>query len=129
MHAHNEINFPQAKLDSEINVLFLLNEYGDLYLLSHNNSVHIIILNLKKFKKLLSHGKKRYRLKTYSVMNANYDHKKNDYTNTLRYVVLNGVVFRQISNDIVPYARHFLPARFFSPSITLINYASSYRKI
>ena len=63
MHVHNEINFPQAKLDSEINVLFLLNEYGDLYLLSHNNSVHIIILNLKKFKKLLSHGKKRYRLK------------------------------------------------------------------
>ena len=27
----NERNFPQAKLDSEINVRFLLNEHGDLY--------------------------------------------------------------------------------------------------
>ena len=32
-------NFPQAKLVSEINVPFLLNEHGDLYFLSHNNSV------------------------------------------------------------------------------------------
>ena len=28
---HNEINFPQAKLDNEINARFLLNEHGNLY--------------------------------------------------------------------------------------------------
>ena len=48
VHVNNEINFPQAKLDSEINVPFLLNEHGDLYFLLHNNSVHIVILNLKE---------------------------------------------------------------------------------
>ena len=63
MHVHNERNFPQAKLDSEImddridvssinngeiNVPFLLNEHGDLYFLSHNNSVYIVFLNLKE---------------------------------------------------------------------------------
>ena len=31
VHVHNERTFPQAKLDSEINVCFLLNEHGDLY--------------------------------------------------------------------------------------------------
>ena len=40
-----------------MNVRFLLNEHGDLNFLLHNNSVHIIILNLKK-KKKLSKGKK-----------------------------------------------------------------------
>ena len=53
-------------------------------------------------------------------------------TTTMRtlyvHVVLNGVIFRQISYDIVPYARYFLPVSFFA-IITLINYASSYRKI
>ena len=39
MHVHNERNFPQAKLDGEISVSFLLNEHGDLYVLSHDNSV------------------------------------------------------------------------------------------
>ena len=37
-----------AKLDSEINVRFLLNEHGDLYFLLHDNSVHIVLLNLKE---------------------------------------------------------------------------------
>ena len=32
-------NFPQAKLNSEINDCFLLNGHGDLYFLLHNNSV------------------------------------------------------------------------------------------
>ena len=41
-------NFPQAKLDSELNVRFLLNEHGDLHFLLHNNSVHIVFLNLKE---------------------------------------------------------------------------------
>ena len=48
VHVHNERNSPQAKLDSEMNVRFLLNEHGDLYFLSYNNSVHIILLNLKE---------------------------------------------------------------------------------
>ena len=48
VHIHSERNFPQAKLDSEINVRFLLNEYGDLYFLLHNNSVHIVLLDLKE---------------------------------------------------------------------------------
>ena len=54
MHLHNERNFPQAKHDSEINVRFLFNEYGDLYFLLHNNSVHIFLVYLKEnWKKLL----------------------------------------------------------------------------
>ena len=31
LQVHNEINFPQAKLDSEINARLLLNEHGNLY--------------------------------------------------------------------------------------------------
>ena len=58
MHVYNERNFPQAKLGSEINVRFLLNEHGDLYFLLHNNSVHIVLLNLKEKYKILSEGKK-----------------------------------------------------------------------
>ena len=58
MHVHNERNFPQAKLDSEINVGFLLIEHGDLYFLLHNNSVHIVLLNLKVNEKNLWEGKK-----------------------------------------------------------------------
>ena len=58
MHVHNERNFPQTKHDSEKNVRFLLNEHGDLYFLFHNNSVHIIFLNLKENQKILSEGKK-----------------------------------------------------------------------
>ena len=50
VQVHNERNFSQAKLDREINVHFLLNEHGDLYFLSHNSSVHIILFNLKKVK-------------------------------------------------------------------------------
>ena len=48
VHLYNEINFPQAKFNSEINARFLLNEHGNLYFLRHNDSVHIIILNFKK---------------------------------------------------------------------------------
>ena len=38
-----ERNFPQGKLDSEINVPFLLNEHGDIFFY-HIITVHIIIL-------------------------------------------------------------------------------------
>ena len=58
VHVHSEVNFPQAKRDSKINVLFLLKEHGELYFLLLNNSVQIIFLNLKKVLKLLSEGKK-----------------------------------------------------------------------
>ena len=44
VHVHNERTFPQAKLDSEVNARFLLNEHGNLYFLLHNNSIHIILL-------------------------------------------------------------------------------------
>ena len=51
MHVHNERNFPQAKLDGEINARFLLNGHGNLYFLLHNNSVNTILFNVMKFKK------------------------------------------------------------------------------
>ena len=82
---HNERNFPQANLDSEINVLFLLNEHVDLYFLLLNNSVHIIFLNLKKFKKILLEGKKDIgeSVQKNVLLNANYDRENNDYANAL----------------------------------------------
>ena len=51
-------DFPQSKLDSEINALFLLNKHGDLYFLLHKNIVYIILFNLKQKYKNLSEGKK-----------------------------------------------------------------------
>ena len=82
MHVHNERNFPQAKLDSEINVHFLLNEHGDLYFLLHNNSVHIVLLNLKFCRK-----EKKIQAKECTkplLCDAVYDRKNNDSTNALR---------------------------------------------
>ena len=108
MHVHNERNFPQAKLDSEINaVRFVLNEHGDLYFLLHNNSVHIVPLNLKEnFKKFIGR-KKRYRRKRagnrYSVMQI-ITAKITALRMLYVYVVSNSVISRQILNDIVPYA-------------------------
>ena len=43
------------------------------------------------------------------------------------HVVLNGVIFPQIL-DIVTYAQHFLPVKFFL-NITSINFTSSYCKM
>ena len=65
------------------------------------------------------------------LWNANYDRENKDYTNALIYVhvVFNGVIFPQISYDIVLYARHLLPVRFFSQVISWINYVSTYFKI
>ena len=42
VHVHNERNFPQAKLDSEINARFLLNEHGDLYIFYLITIVYIL---------------------------------------------------------------------------------------
>ena len=50
VHLHNERNFPQAKLDSEISARFPLNKHGNLYFLLLNNSVHVIFFNFKIFK-------------------------------------------------------------------------------
>ena len=58
MHAQNVRDIPQAKLDREINVRFLLNEHGDLFFLLHTNNVHIILFNLRKNYNMLSKGKK-----------------------------------------------------------------------
>ena len=65
VHVHNERNFPQAKLNSEINDRFLLTEHGDLYFLLHDNSVHVVLLNLKENEKILSEGKKDIGLRVY----------------------------------------------------------------
>ena len=116
VYAHNEINFPQAKLDNEINVPFLLNEHGDPYFLSHNNSIVIVkilsSLTLKKFYRTEKMIWVKACKKPYSGMQI-----MTTKTTTIRtpynHVVLNGVIFPQISSDIVPYARHFLPVRFF----------------
>ena len=58
VHLHNKRNFPQAKLDIEINAYFLVNEHGNLYFLLHNNSAHIILLDQEKNKKMVLEGKK-----------------------------------------------------------------------
>ena len=51
VHVHNERNFPQAKLDRELNARFVLNRHSNLCFLLHNNRVNIILLNLKKINK------------------------------------------------------------------------------
>ena len=98
MHVHNEIFFPQAKLDSEINVLFLLNKHGDLYFLLPNNSVHISF-NLKSSKKFYRKEKK---IQVKACKNA-YSGMQimTAKTTTMRtlyvHVILNGVIFRYCS--------------------------------
>ena len=47
------------------------------------------------------------------LWNANYDCGNNDYMNAYLLVAINGVIFQQISYDIIPYAQHYLPVRFF----------------
>ena len=43
VHIRNIRDFPQAKLDREINACFLLNEHGDLYFLFHNFNENSIL--------------------------------------------------------------------------------------
>ena len=98
LHEHNERNFPQAKLDGEINARFLLNEYGDLYFLLHENSVHIILFILKKIKSFYR-VEKRYRWKRAQNWHSGMQIMPAK-TTTIRalyvHVVLNGVIFPQI---------------------------------
>ena len=49
-------DFPQAKLDSEINARFISNEHGDLYFLLHEFGVTTILFKLK-VKKLFGRKK------------------------------------------------------------------------
>ena len=77
MHLHNEENFPQAKLDSEINVRVFFNEHGNLYFLLQNKSVHMFLFNLNKNKKFLSDGKKDTG-ETPLLWDANNDLENND---------------------------------------------------
>ena len=58
MLVQNLRDFPQSKLDSEINAPFLLNKDGDLYFVLHKKIVYIILFNLKQKYKNLSEGKK-----------------------------------------------------------------------
>ena len=46
-NVHSVRDFPQDKLDSEINARFLSNEHGDLYLLLHEFGVTTILFKLK----------------------------------------------------------------------------------
>ena len=45
----NETDFPQAKLDSEINARFLLNEHGDPHFLMYEFKLHKFIYNISRF--------------------------------------------------------------------------------
>jgi len=110
----NVSDFPQSKLDSEINAPFLLNKHGDLYFLLQKNIVHIILFNCLKIQKKFSEGKKKRRKRApnrYSNMQI-----MTRKTTTLRtfyiHVVLNGVICPQILYDIVLYAQHFLLVKF-----------------
>ena len=51
VHVHNVRRFLLARLNSKINAHFLSNENGDLYFLLHNNSVHVILLYRKFYRK------------------------------------------------------------------------------
>ena len=45
----NVKDFPQAKLDSEINARFLLNERGEPHFLIHEFKLHKVISNISRF--------------------------------------------------------------------------------
>ena len=130
VHVHNERSFPQAKLDSEITVLFLLNKHSDIFL-SHNRGVHIIILKLKK--KLIINVYRTEKGIAESVQNpllwnGNYYRKNNDFMNALRPRCFKWCAFS--TNFMIMFLMLVtLYLSSFFLSITLINYASSYRKI
>ena len=112
----NERNFPQAELDSEINVRFLWNEHGDLSFLLHNHTVHTILLNLKKSWKMLSEGKKDIGERVQETVTLRcklWPVKITTLRTVYVLVVLNSVIFPQILYNIVLYVRHFLPVKFF----------------
>ena len=48
VRVQNVGDFLQAKLESEVNTHFLLNELGDLYFLMHEFKLHKVIYNLSR---------------------------------------------------------------------------------
>ena len=118
-----------TKLDSEINVPFLLNEHGELGFLSHNNGVHIILFNLRE-EQFLSDRKEdtdesvQNRYSGMQIMTAKTTTVRTLYV----HVVLNCVIFRHFHMILFHMFDTFYMPSFFLSS-TLINYASSYRKI
>ena len=48
MRLENVRDFPQTKLDREVNAPFLLNKHGHLFFLLHKNVVQIILFILTK---------------------------------------------------------------------------------
>ncbi len=72
----------KLKRDSELNARFLLNKHGYLYFLLLNNSVHVILFDLKIFKKLSERKKTWVKACTKPLLwDAKYDR---NYTNALR---------------------------------------------
>jgi len=107
----NVSDFPQTKLDSEINAPFLLNKHGDLYFLLQKNIVHIILFNFLKIQKKFLGRKKRYSRKRAQNRYSNMQimiRKTTTLQTLCIHVVLNGVSCPQILYDIVLYAQHFL---------------------
>ena len=49
----NVRDFPQAKLNSEINAHFLLNEHGDPHFLMPEFKLHEAIYNISRFEKIV----------------------------------------------------------------------------
>ena len=97
-------------------VRWSLNEHGDLYFLLHKNIVHIILLNLEKKLKKLSEGKKDIAgsvRKTVTPACKLSEHENNNSTNALRPRCFTCEICPQILYDIVLYAPHFLPVKFF----------------
>ena len=91
------------------------NEHGDLYLLLHKNIVHIILLNLEK-KKKICRKEKKIQLKACAkplLQHANYDHENKNSTNALRPRCFKLCDLSPNLYDIVLYAPHFLPVKFF----------------
>ena len=87
MQVQNERKFPQAKLDSEINVRFLLNEHGDLYFFAQKIVYILSSLVSKELKNFTGRKKIYIYMKACTkplLWNANCDRENNDYTNALR---------------------------------------------
>ena len=94
-------------------------------------SVHIIVFNLDKKSKIFVGWKKDIVGSVHKTFGMQIMTGKTTTLQTLYlHVVLNGVIFPQIHDMILIHVLDsFYLSWFFPPSITLINYASSYRKM
>ena len=96
VHIHNETNFPQAKLVSEINARFLLNEHWTF--IFYCIIIVYILSSLTKKIRELSEGKKIEveECTKQLLCDASYDLENNDSTNALRPLALNSTIFPHI---------------------------------